>query len=186
MINLLPPADKRQIRAGHSNTLLVRYNFFLLGALGFLLVAIGIVYVYLANTKTGAEAVVKENQEKVVGYKKVEQEANEFKSNLAIAKQILSKEVTYTKTILDIAALIPKGVILDNLNLDAKTFGTETVLNAKAKTINDAIALKDSFQNSPLFSDVHFQSIATAEAGGTNAYPITITLAVTIKKDIAK
>lgn len=184
MINLLPPADKRQIRAGRSNTLLVRYNFFLLGALGFLLVAIGFVYFYLANTRASAEAVVKDNQAKVVGYNKVEQEANEFKNNLAIAKQILGKEVIYTKTILDISALIPKGVVLDNLNLDAKTFGTETVLNAQAKTVNDAIALKDSFQNSPLFSDVHFQSIATAEGGGP--YPIVVTLAVTIKKDAVK
>ncbi len=93
MINLLPPSDKRQILAGRSNTLLVRYNFFLLGALGFLLVALGFVYFYLANTKAGAEVVVEENQTKVVGYSKVEQEANAFKSNLAIAKQILGKEV---------------------------------------------------------------------------------------------
>jgi Tfp pilus assembly protein PilN len=184
MINLLPPANKRQIRAGRSNTLLVRYNFFLLGALGFLLVAIGVVYFYLVNTKTSAETVVKENQTKVVNYQQVEQEANAFKSNLAVAKQILSKEVVYTKVILEIAALIPKGVILDNLNLDAKTFGTETTLTARAKTVDDAIALKNSFQNSPSFSNVHFQSIATAEAGG--AYPISVSLNVTINKDAAK
>jgi Tfp pilus assembly protein PilN len=184
MINLLPPADKRQIRAGRSNTLLVRYNFFLLGALVFLAVALGFVYFYLANTKAGAEAVVKENQAKVVGYKKVEQEANEFKSNLAIAKQILGKEVIYTKVILEIASLLPKGVVLDNLSLDAKTFGTETTLNARAKTINDAIALKNSFQSSSSFSNVHFQSIATAEEA--SAYPITVTLAVTINKDTVK
>jgi Tfp pilus assembly protein PilN len=184
MINLLPPADKRQIRAGRSNALLIRYNFFLLGALGFLFVAVGFVYFYLINAKTNAETVVKENQTKVIDYRQVEQEANTFKGNLAIAKQILDKEVVYTKVILEISSLIPKGVVLDNLNLDAKTFGTETTLTARAKTIDDAIALKNSFQNSPSFSNVHFQSISTIEP--PDAYPVHVSLNVTINKDAAK
>ncbi len=184
MINLLPPVDKRQIKAGRSNTLLVRYNFFLLGALGFLLVALTFVYFYLVNTKTSAEKVIEENQSKAVGFKQVEQEANEFKSNLVVAKQILDKEVIYTKVALDIAALMPKGVILDSLRLDAKTFGTETTLGARAKNLDDTIALKNSFQNSPLFSNVHFESITTVEDG--NAYPLAVSLNITIKKEVAK
>jgi Tfp pilus assembly protein PilN len=128
--------------------------------------------------------VIQENQAKVVGYAQVEQEANNFKNNLTVAKQILDKEVIYTKVILEIAALTPKNVVLNNLNLDAKTFGTETTLTARAKTVNDAIALKNSFQNSPSFSNVHFQSISTVET--PNAYPINVSLNVTIKKDVAK
>jgi Tfp pilus assembly protein PilN len=184
MINLLPPADKRQIRAGRSNTLLLRYNVLLLAAVGFLMATIGIVYVYLGNTKLGAEQAIKESQAKVADYADTETKANEFKNNLTIAKQILSKETIYSKVILDIAALVPKGVILDDLNLDAKTFGTQTTLNAHAKTINDAIALKTSFQNSPLFSNVNFQSIATEEAG--SGYPIRVDLNITINKDVPK
>lgn len=184
MINLLPPADKRQIQAGRSNTLLVRYNILLLAAVGFLMVAIGIVHVYFGNTKSGAEQVIKDNQAKVVDYADTEKEANEFKSNLAIAKQILGKEVIYTKVILEISALLPKHVVLDNLNLDAKTFGTPITLNAHAKTVDDAIALKTAFQSSPLFSDVNFKSISTEEAGG--AYPVSVNLSVTINKDASK
>jgi Tfp pilus assembly protein PilN len=184
MINLLPPANKRQIRAGRSNTLLIRYNLFLVGALGFLFVAIGFVYFYLSNTRANAEATVHENQAKVVGYKQVEQEANEFKNNLAVAKQILGKEVVYTKAMLSIAALMPKGVVLESLDLDAKTFGTETTLMARAKTVDDAVALKNSFQSSPLFSNVHLKSITTLETGG--AYPQSVSVNVTINKDAAK
>lgn len=185
MINLLPPADKRQIRAGRSNALLLRYNVLLLVAVAFLMAAIGVVYVYLGNTKLGAEQVIKENQAKVADFADTEKEANEFKNNLAIAKQILDKEVIYTKVILEISALLPKGVVLDNLNLDAKTFGTQTTLSAHAKTVNDAIALKTSFQNSPLFSDVNFQSISTEDAEADD-YPIRVSLNVTINKDATK
>jgi Tfp pilus assembly protein PilN len=184
MINLLPPSDKRQIQAGRSNTLLVRYNLFLLGALGFLMLAIGVVYFYLGTTKANSELVIQENQAKVSSYTAVEQQATQFKSNLTTAKQILDKEVVYTKVILAISALIPKGVVLENLNLDAKTFGTETILPARAKSVDDALALKNSFQNSPLFSNVHFQSITTVENGGE--YPVSVNLSVTIKKDVAK
>lgn len=184
MINLLPPADKRQIQAGRSNALLLRYNILIIAAVAFLMAAIGVVYVYLANTKLGAEQVIKDNQAKVVDYADTEKEANEFKNNLTIAKQILSKEVEYTKVILEISALLPKGVTLDNLNLDAETFGTPLTLSAHAKTVNDAIALKTAFQNSPLFSNVNFQSIATEESVGD--YPIRVNLNVTINKDATK
>lgn len=182
MINLLPPDEKRQIQAGRSNVLLLRYNILLVAAVGFLMAAIGIVYVYLGNTKAGAEQTIKENQAKVVGFAATEKEANDFKNNLTIAKQILGKEVTYTKVILDISALLPKGVVLDSLNLDSKTFGTPITLNAHAKSIDDAIALKTAFQNSPLFSNVNFQSISNGEG----VYPVQVNLNVTIHKDASK
>ena len=184
MINLLPPTDKHQVRAGRSNALLLRYNIFLVVALGFLLVAIGVVYVFLANTKTSAEQTIKDSQSRVSSYVEIEKQAGEFKANLAVAKQIMDKEVIYTDVILEIAALMPPGVVLDDLKLDAKTFGTKTTLSAHSKTVGDAIALKESFQKSPLFSDVNFQTISTDETG--SAYPISISLNITIKKDATK
>ena len=51
MINLLPPEEKRQLRAARTNTLLLRYNLSLVGAVVFLGLAIGVTYVYLSNTK---------------------------------------------------------------------------------------------------------------------------------------
>lgn len=183
MINLLPPDNKREIRAARSNTLLVRYNLFLLGALIFMLLAVGIVYFYLSNTKAGAEQTIKESEAKVAGYAAVQTQAEEFKNNLRTASQILDQEVHYSKVVLEIAALMPAGTVLDNLALDSATFGTETTLNAKAKSYDDALALKDSFQDSDLFSNVHFQSIS----GGTDGdYPVSVSLNVTIKKDAAK
>lgn len=183
MINLLPPETKRELQAARSNTLLLRYNVFLLGAVLFLLVAIAVVYVYLNNTKAAAEQVISENKTKVAGYTSVEAQAKEFSTNLQTAKQILDQEVNYSKVILEFAALMPPGTILDTLTLDSATFGTPITLNAKAKNYETALALKDSFQKSNLFTNVHFQSIS----GGTDVnYPISVNLNVTIKKDAAK
>lgn len=185
MINLLPPEHKRQIRAARANTLLLRYNILLLGCVVFLFLAIAGVYVYLHSTKVAAEQTITDNESKVAGFSTVKGQAEQFKSNLSIAKQILNKEVTYTSVILKIAHLLPKGVVLDSVNLDSATFGTATTLTAKAKSYNDAIALKNAFQNSDLFSDVHFQSIATSSGsdGSSADYPVTINLSVVIKKE---
>lgn len=182
MINLLPPESRRELRAARSNTLLARYNIFLVGALVFMLLAIGFVYFYLNTTKASAEQAITESKAKVAGYATVEAQAEEFNTNLRIAKQILDQEVHYSKVVLEIASLMPTGTVLDNLALDSATFGTQTTLNAKAKSYERALALKDSFQSSDLFSDVHFQSIA----GGEGNYPVAVSLNVTIKKDAAR
>lgn len=183
MINLLPPEEKRQLRAARSNTLLLRYNFLLLGALAFLLLATGVVYFYLSSVKATAEQTVAENKSKVGGYASVQQQADSFRSSLMTAKQILGDSVSYTKVILAISQLLPPGVVTDNLSLDAKTFGTPTTFTAKAKSYDAALALKDSLEKSPLFSDVHFASIS---GGGESSYPINVTLNLTIQKDAAK
>ncbi|MFI5212420.1 MAG: PilN domain-containing protein [Candidatus Saccharimonadales bacterium] len=185
MINLLPFEDKRQIQAGRTNSLLIRYNVFLLGGLIFLGAAVGITYVYLSSTKATAQQTIADNQSKVGSYAAVKNQADQFRSNLTTAKQILDRQATYTKVILEIAQLLPQGVILQNLNLDSQTFGSPTILSAQAKNYAGALALKDAFQSSDLFSNVHFQSISTSPTPG-NPYPFTINLSVTIQKGAAK
>jgi Tfp pilus assembly protein PilN len=189
MINLLPPEERRQLQASRANTLLIRYNIALAGALLFLLAAVAVSYFYLNSTKIAAEQTIQENKTKVSGYAAVQAQAEGFRTNLTTAKNILDKEVNYTKVILKIAALLPEGVILQTLSLDATTFGTPTTLVANAKTYDEALALKASFEKSPILSDVHFQSIAVADGGTSGAptpYPVTITLSITIKKEAAK
>lgn len=183
MINLLPAENKRQLKAARTNTLLLRYNFLLLIALIFLLSAVAIVSFYLDTTKRTYEQTIRDNNAKVKDYASVKQQADNFRTSLATAKQVLDQNVAYTKVILKIAQLLPPGVVMDNLSLDAKTFGTPTTFSVKAKSYDTALALKNSLQSSPLFSNVNFASISGGEGG---AYPIKVTLNVTIQKDAAK
>lgn len=184
MINLLPHEEKRQLQAARTNTLLIRYNFIFLGVIAFMGIAVGVTFIFLTNTKANAERTLQENESKVGQYAAIDTEAKQFRKNLLTAKQILDNQTTYSKTILAIARLLPSGVVLQNLNLDAQTFGTPTSLVAQAKTYDDALALKESFEKSSLFSDVHFESIASGTS--TDGYPIAVNLSVTIKKDAAK
>lgn len=181
MINLLPEPKKKEIQAGRSNLLLVRYNILMIGALLFTLAAIAVVYIYLANTKAANELTITENRKKVGEYSTVEAQAAEFRAHLATAKEILDKELIYTKVVLQIARLIPSGVVIDSLSLDPKTFGTETVMTAHCKTADGPTAVKESFQNTTLFSNVHFQTLTNTE-GDTTGYPYTVTIALTMNK----
>jgi Tfp pilus assembly protein PilN len=183
MINLLPPEEKRQLRAARTNTLLVRYNILLLGAIAFLGLAVGIVYFYLTNTKAVADQTVRENAIATSQYADVLTNAQQFRTNLSTAKQILDREVSYTNVILAIAQVMPSGVILNSLALDSATFGTETTLAASARDYASALAFKDALQNSPFFSNAHFENVTTAQASD---YPITVSLNVTIAKEIAQ
>jgi hypothetical protein len=183
MINLLPPEHRTQLRAAQANTLLLRYNIALVAAVIFLALALGFVYLYLSSSKANAERTITENQAKVGTYAQVENEAQSFRTSLTTAKQVLDKEVTYSKTVLAIAQLMPKGTVLQDLNLDVATFGTPTTLVFQAKDYDTALAIKDTFQASPLLSNVHLQSISQATGEG---YPFTVTLGLTINKDAAK
>lgn len=183
MINLLPPEDKRQLRASRANSLLLRYNILLLGALGFMLLAIGVTYVFLTSTQATAEKTVQDNQKEVTGFAEVQAQEKQFKENLDTAKFVLDKEIIYTRTILAIAKLLPSGIVLQNLNLDAQTFGTQTTLAVQAKDIATAVKLKTALEGSPLFSNVHFASIQSASGGGS--YPVAVSLNVTINKEAA-
>jgi Tfp pilus assembly protein PilN len=183
MINLLPYEEKRQLKAARTNTLLIRYNAFLVSAVVFLGLAIGITYFFLVNARASAEVVIGENKAKVADYAQVEAQAQLFRANLTTAKQILDSEVTYTKVMLDIARLMPNGTVLDKLSLDAQTFGTPTTMTAQASSYEAALRLKEAFQASAIFSDVNFQSITSSTSG---SYPLSVSFNVTIKKDVAK
>jgi Tfp pilus assembly protein PilN len=183
MINLLPPETRSQLGAARANRLLLRYNFLLLAALAFLLAAIGLVYIYLGNAKTSAERTIAENIARAGDYSAVDAEANSFRQDLASAKQILDNDVTYTKVILEIAGVLPSGVVLDTLNLDSSTFGTPTTLTANVTDYSTVLRLKDALQKSSLFSDVSLQTISSE---GTGRYPLQATLSVTIRKDAAR
>lgn len=183
MINLLPPEEKRQLRAARTNTLLARYNIILLCAVAFLGLAVGVVYIYLTSTKAGADATISENSTQTAQYSGVVDEANQFRNNLSIAKQILDREITYTNVLVNIAQIMPEGVVLDSLTLDAQTFGTETTLAASARDYDRALAFKDALQNSPHFTNAHFQNV---DDSGSGDYPLSLNLNVTISQEISQ
>lgn len=182
VINLLPPENKRQIKAGRSNVLLIRYCIFSLMLAILLSLLIGGVYILMNDSRRTAEATIDNSKRKSSEYSKVQSDVAEFNQNLAIAKSILDKEVHYSKIAVKVAQILPSGIVLDSLQLDSKTFGQPTTLNASAKSYNDSLRLKSALENSKYFDNVHLQSVSMAEGD----YPVSISISTVINREIMR
>ena len=183
MINLIPDFDKKQIRAGRVNILLVRYTFVMAIILVVMAAEFVLAYFYMQYTKDSAQDTIADNQTKRQEIKKKEQEVTAFRQNLATAKQILDKQVDYSAITLEVASLIPEGVVLDQLTIDPATFGTATTLTAQTTSETTARNLKKSLEDSSYFSDVKFDTIARSQ-GADSRYSYTASLSVTFRKEL--
>lgn len=182
MINLLPDDQKRNIQAARMNVVLLRYVFITASAIALLAVICLLFYFALASIKANALSKTTDNSLKAASYNSVRKQADEYKSNLSIANKVLSNSVDYTSVVFAITSLLPPGVVLDNLSLKAADFGQQTTISARAKSYDAATKLKESFQNSKLFSNVYLQSLTDASGPDQNAYPISVTVSVKINK----
>ena len=182
MINLLPREDKREVYAGRSNSLLVRYVFLMLAVIAVIILMLVGVYVYLGIIKSNAQTRITSSQSEHQALVKSEQEINTFRSNLATAQQILDKRVDYSAVILRVAAAIPDGIVLDNLALDPSTFGTPTEISVNADSEQAILNMKNTFNQSRYFSDAHINTISKSETEGGSAYMGTLT--VTFSKEL--
>ena len=186
MINLLPPEQKKQIRAGQSNVLLFRYCIASLILAVVLGAIVTITYFTMQKSKQTAETALEEGQLKNAQHMSVQQAATEFSNNLAIAKTVLDKEIRYTSVAIKIAQVLPSGVVLDSLQLDAQVFGKPIVLSARGRSYDDAIRLKTAFEQSPLFQDPHLLSVSQSSEEGGDDQSVTISISVIISPEIAK
>lgn len=188
MINLLPDDTKRDISAARSNVVLLRYNLLTLSAAGGLLMICGLFFFILSANQSTAVSRSTENEAKAASYESTRKAAEEYSANIATAKEILNRGVDYTSTIFEIVKLLPEGVVLDGLTLKASDFGKQTTFTANAKSNEIATKLKENFENSKMFTNVHFQSLSnTSSATSTNTkYPIQVVLSLQLNKVTAK
>lgn len=182
MINLLPDDAKRQIRAGRTNVVLVRYIVFLLFAVVFLVVISAAVYLLLMNNKATAEQANKIASSKDSSYLSVQAQANSLRDSLTTAKSILDSEIVYSKVITGIAAALPSGVVIDSLTLDSTKFGTPIELTLHARSTQDALKSRTTFQKSSLLSNFKLESLSSD--GSNSAYPVTANVTVTINRGV--
>lgn len=188
MINLLPPAMKKEIRAARINVVLARYCWLFVISGIFLAAIFGVGLYITTQDKAIAEKEKQNYQLEIDKYKDVKKESEAFSANLKSAKSILSSEVVFSKLITDIAAVLPTGVILSNLNITTTTLGTPFSLTARAITYQNAVDLKTNLENSPLFEQISIQSTTqsptniVSESYIDRRYPVTVTLNVTLTK----
>jgi Tfp pilus assembly protein PilN len=187
MINLLPDQNKRNIVAARTNVILLRYNLLTVAAIALLASFYGASYVIMHTIQLDAQTKNADSVAKVTALASVKSAADAYRNNLTIARTILDKSVNYTDTIIAITKLLPNGIILDSLSLDATSFSTPMTLTAHAKDYAAATQFKQNFQSSSLFSKVYFVSLTDGGGGSdaaTQAYPLNVSLNVTINKQV--
>ena len=182
MINLLPDDIKRDVQAARTNVILLRYTFITIGSVGLLAALCLVFFVILGTYQSNAVLKTTDNSSKAQSFNDVRKQADEYRNNLTLANKVLGNSVDYTSVVFAITSLLPKGVVLDSLTFNAENFGQQTSLSARARSYDAATSLKDSFQKSALFSNVHLQSLTDASTQEQNSYPISVTISVKINK----
>ena len=185
MINLLSYDNKRDIRAARANVLLFRYVLMTLGFIGFLGLSCVVFYLILDAGRLSAISTNTQNTSEAAKYADIRTDADEYRNNLTIAKEILDGGTSYIEIINTISTLLPSGVVLDSIDVSNSDFNTQTVFSAHAKSYEQAIQLKEQFEKSELFSNVFFQTLARSDAsgGGTSSnYPISVSISAKLNK----
>jgi len=186
MINLLPDTTKQEIRAARMNVILLRYIMLVLAALAFLALTCAIFYFVMRNAQADAVAANSDNQTKAQSFAQVRSSAEEYKNNLTIAGQILNNSVNYSSVVFSLTKLLPQGVILDGITLNASSFGQQTTLTARAVSYEKATELKDKFQKSTLLTNVYFENLVDNDVSSEtpSEYPIAVTISAKINKAV--
>ena len=182
MINLLPDEEKRNIRAGRMNVVLLRYNIMILVAIIILVLFSVMFWVVLHATQSAAVSTSNENNSEASSYTNVRQDAVNYTKNLAVAKTIFSNAIGYTDIINSITKLVPSGVVMDSLNLSDSTFGQQSSFSAHARNYESATKLKENFQSSKLFSNVFFQALTVGGSSPDIKYPVSFVISAKLNK----
>ncbi len=182
MINLLPVDKKIEIRAARTNVILVRYIVIILFALAFILGAMYVTYTVLGLTKTSSEEVIASNDVKAGVYSSTKSQVDALSASLSETRVLLDQEVRYSKVFVNIGKLMPANTVFDKLTLDSTSFtGTPVVTKIYAKTSEDAVALRESFEKSPIFTGVKFQTIVES-GSGIEGYPVSADITFNLTK----
>lgn len=192
MINLLNPEQVAELRSARLNFRLRRYIYLAVFA------AIGVVAIYgLGYWIADKEHSQARSQNEIAkselkNYEGVKSRIADYRANLVIADKILGTQIVYSDFLVNTAQAMPQDTILANLSLDSKaqanpaTKGLMTI-EARTKSYDDALRLKESLEASPLFSDVRLQQVSTPETpavqGVAKDYPFHATYSVKLEKN---
>jgi len=186
MINLLPDEEKRQLRAAHTNAVVIWYIILSFAGIVFLGGVLGVSYHTLSTQKTNEEAVTIQNKTKASNaYGQTQAQATQLASSLSEARTVLSNNVSYSKLLVDIAGDMPAGTILSELNVTSATIANPVALQFEATNNTVAQSLVTSLRaDSSLFRTV---TLSTMDSSGTVAgYPVAVQLQVTFNTEAVR
>lgn len=154
MINLLPPENKKQLRASLHNTLLRGYIGLLLVFVLIYAGVFGFVYITIRQSQDIYRQDEAANNQRVIAYADTKKSATELSNNLKQAKVVLDQRVDYSQVLFEIAKILPEGVSINSVRLESKLFEGEKPLEINLVNSNQSAEIKKVLENSGLFKSV--------------------------------
>lgn len=175
------------MRAARNNVVLRRYFVILLMGIG---LTAGVFLFGLQVTlvqRTEADNIKAKSEQAAREFAATRKAADDFTKDLATAKTILASDIKFSDLIADIAGVVPSGVILSDLSFTADNLNAPLVINARATTYDNAVKLKNSLEESPIFENVSIQKVSTESTDSqatliTSKYPVTATISAKLSK----
>lgn len=185
MINLLDTNTKKELRAARLNVTLRKYVIFFIVVALAISGAFGVGYWLLlqdhARHNESSEAFKVEQAK----YRETINQSTAFASNLSIAKAILANEILFSDFTINIAKILPKDSALQNLTVSTEDFKKPIILSVRTTSYDNAVNVKNAFEDSPIFEGVNIISTSTIEKP-LDKYTHLVSLNVTISKDAFK
>lgn len=167
MINLMNVEQKRDIRAARTNVLLLEYSAMLLVLAVTTAIIYGIGFWLVAQEKQAVTEKLESQGAQSASYKQIEARADTFRKNLAIAKQILDKETSYSSFLTTLAKDIPRGAILTNFSIGGQNGTVKNqkgmTLDARTNSYETMLLMKQKLEESPLFENVNIVDVNRPE-----------------------
>ncbi|MGV9001466.1 MAG: hypothetical protein ACOH18_00710 [Candidatus Saccharimonadaceae bacterium] len=182
MINLLSNDIKDEYKAARVNVILMRYIGIITLAFLFIGAALYVSYSVLTGTMASATNIIETNDVKADIYSTTSQEVNALSAKLNETKATLNQEVRYSKVLVKLGQLMPKGTVLGDLTLNTASFAGQPVeVKAYAKSTNEAALLQTNFQSAPLFIS-HVEIKGTETNQEVDGYPVTISMSIVLNR----
>lgn len=161
MINLLPPAYKKNLYYSRRNRTLLNWVFALSASLILILLIIGFGWLYLdQSVKNSAKSA--DEATKALKAQDVDStiaKVDEISSNTKLVLQVLSKEVLFSKLLKQLGASLPPGTALESIQIEDLRGGL--TIRALAKDFNSASQIQVNLQDpkNKIFKQADIDSI---------------------------
>jgi Tfp pilus assembly protein PilN len=190
MINLLPTPAKKQLRAARVNVVLLKYCLLIFVAAMILGGVFALGFWTDWQDRQSALNTKEESQVAAQAYASTQKAAEGFAKDLGAAKTILASNISFSQLVLNIAQIVPAGVILNNLSFSTNsTNNTPIDISGRSVSYNGAIDLKNNLEASPIFEKVNIVNISRSDTSTISqsspllqSYPYVITIKAQFSK----
>jgi len=178
VINLLPPAIKREYRYAAINTSLVRWIF----GTAVALIGVGIIGTFgmliLRQTTDDTQAQI-DNTQLSLARAHLSQTNADIKNitgSVKLVEQVLGQEILFSKLLKQMATALPNGTSLTGLNIPAATGALDVTVAANDYATATQVQINLASPANQIFSKADIQSVKCGSTDPNSAYPCTITL----------